>query len=84
MDINYYTQFIYAYSTTAQIMFPILVFILILFIIDINKSSKISAKIQKRLKDLVEIIEDTGFKKKHDENYFQYIERYLSSKITKD
>ena len=69
--------FLSAYSTTSQVMFPILVFILILLIRDLAKYTKISEKIRKRLDDLSERIEDTGFKRNSNENVLIFIERYL-------
>ncbi len=58
-------------------MFPILVFIIILLIRDLAKYTKISEKIRKRLEDISERIEDTGFKRNSNENVLIYIERYL-------
>jgi uncharacterized protein Smg (DUF494 family) len=58
-------------------MFPILVFIIILLIRDLAKYTKISEKIRKRLDDLSERIEDTGFKRNSNENVLKFIERYL-------
>tara|TARA_B100000401_G_scaffold392989_1_gene300584 strand:- start:818 stop:1012 length:195 start_codon:yes stop_codon:yes gene_type:complete len=58
-------------------MFPILVFIIILLIRDLAKYTKISEKIRKRLDDLSERIEDTGFKRNSNENVLIFIERYL-------
>jgi len=58
-------------------MFPILVFIIILLIRDLAKYTKISEKIRKRLEDLSERIEDTGFKRNSNENVLIFIERYL-------
>ncbi len=69
--------FLSAYSTTSQVMFPILVFIIILLIRDLAKYTKISEKIRKRLDDLSERIEDTGFKRNSNENVLIFIERYL-------
>ncbi|MAZ57688.1 MAG: hypothetical protein CMD73_04000 [Gammaproteobacteria bacterium] len=69
--------FLSAYSTTSQVMFPILVFIIILLIRDLAKYTKISEKIRKRLDDLSERIEDTGFKRNSNENVLKFIERYL-------
>ncbi|MED5502072.1 MAG: hypothetical protein VX623_00545 [Pseudomonadota bacterium] len=58
-------------------MFPILVFIIILLIRDLAKYTKISEKIRKRLDDISERIEDTGFKRNSNENVLIFIERYL-------
>ena len=69
--------FLSAYSTTSQVMFPILVFIIILLIRDLAKYTKISEKIRKRLDDLSDSIEDTGFKRNSNENVLIFIERYL-------
>ncbi|MEC7864450.1 MAG: hypothetical protein VX890_00845 [Pseudomonadota bacterium] len=69
--------FLSAYSTTSQVMFPILVFIIILLIRDLAKYTKISEKIRKRLDDISERIEDTGFKRNSNENVLIFIERYL-------
>ena len=69
--------FFYAYSITSQVMFPILVFIIILLIRDLSKYSKISEKIRKKLEDLSEDIEDNGFKRKPKENVLIFIERFL-------
>ena len=66
-----------AYSITSQVMFPILVFIIILLIRDLAKYSKISEKIRKKLEDLSEDIEDDGFKRKPKENVLIFIERFL-------
>ena len=75
--------FFYAYSITSQVMFPILVFIIILLIRDLSKYSKISEKIRKKLEDLSEDIEDNGFKRKPKENVLIFIERFLK-KFFKD
>ena len=69
--------FFSAYSITSQVMFPILVFIIILLIRDLSKYSKISEKIRKKLEDLSEDIEDNGFKRKPKENVLIFIERFL-------
>lgn len=69
--------FFSAYSITSQVMFPILVFIIILLIRDLAKYSKISEKIRKKLEDLSENIEDNGFKRKPKENVLIFIERFL-------
>ena len=75
--------FFSAYSTTSQVMFPILVLIVILLIKDLAKYAKISEKIHKKLKNISESIEDTGYLKKPKENILVFIERYLK-KISKD
>ena len=70
-----------AYSITSQVMFPILVFIIILLIRDLAKYSKISEKIRKKLEDLSENIEDNGFKRKPKENVLIFIERFLKKRF---
>ena len=75
--------FFSAYSTTSQVMFPILVLIVILLIKDLAKYAKISEKIHKKLENISENIEDTGYLKKPKENILVFIERYLK-KISKD
>ena len=75
--------FFSAYSTTSQVMFPILVLIIILLIKDLAKYAKISEKIHKKLENISENIEDTGYLKKPKENILVFIERYLK-KISKD
>ena len=72
--------FFSAYSTTSQVMFPILLFIIILLIRDLAKYSKISDKIHKRLENITEQIEENGFIRKPKENLFIFIERYLKKK----
>ena len=64
-------------------MFPFLVFIIILFIRDLAKYSKLSDKKNKKLENITEQIEDSGYKRKPKENLFIFIERYLKKK-TKD
>ena len=59
--------FVSAYTTTSLVMFPILVFIVILLIRDLGKYSKLSEKINNVLKNLSEDIEDKGFKKDKQE-----------------
>ena len=73
--------FFSAYSITSQVMFPILVFIIILLIRDLAKYSKISEKIHKKLEDLSENIEDNGFKRKPKENVLIFIERFLKKRF---
>jgi argininosuccinate lyase len=50
---------------------------------DLAKYSKISDKIHKKLENITEQIEDSGYKRKPKENIFIFIERYLKKK-TKD
>ena len=60
--------FVEAYSVTSLVMFPILVFIIILLIRDLGKYSKLSEKIDSILKNLSEDLNDKGFKKGPKEN----------------
>ena len=55
--------FIEAYTVTALVMFPILVFIVILLVRDLGKYSKLSEKINNILKNLSEDLSDKGYKK---------------------
>tara|TARA_B100001769_G_C22092154_1_gene589090 strand:+ start:916 stop:1158 length:243 start_codon:yes stop_codon:yes gene_type:complete len=75
--------FFSAYSTTSEVMFPILVLIIILLIRDLNKTSKLSEKIHKKLKNISEDIEENGYMRKPKENIFTFIERYIK-KSSKD
>tara|TARA_B100000965_G_scaffold257523_1_gene216979 strand:- start:1793 stop:2029 length:237 start_codon:yes stop_codon:yes gene_type:complete len=75
--------FFSAYSLTSQIMFPILVFIIILIIKDLSRYSKLSERIYKILKDICDDIEDAGFIRNTNENDIKYIQRYISSKLKK-
>ena len=84
MDQDFLDLIYHNYTATSEIMFPIILFLLILLIRDLSKYSKISDKINNKLKDLAENIEETGFKKNPDETVFHYIERYLSKKKPKD
>ena len=52
-----------AYTTTALVMFPILVFIIILLVKDLGRYSKLSEKIDNIIRDLSENLNDKGFKK---------------------
>ena len=81
---NLLEQFIHSYSVTSQIMFPILVFIIILLMKDLGKYSKISEKINKKLNNLCESIEESGFKKEHSESSFAYISRYIIKRKSKN
>lgn len=76
-------NFFSAYSLTSQIMFPILVFIIILIIKDLSRYSKLSDRISKILKDICDDLEDAGFGRDTNENDIKYIQRYISSKIKK-
>ena len=75
--------FFSAYSLTSQIMFPILVFIMILILKDLSRYSKLSDRISKILKDICDDLEDSGFTRNVNENDIKYIQRYISSKIKK-
>lgn len=72
------------YTVTSQVMFPIVVFLLILLIRDLSKYSKISERINDKLKELAENIEETGFRKQPNEKVLKYIERFLTKKNPKD
>jgi uncharacterized protein YoxC len=70
--------FVSAYTTTSLVMFPILVFIVILLIRDLGKYSKLSEKINNVLKNLSEDIEDKGFKKDKQESLLSHISRFMN------
>lgn len=70
--------FVSAYTTTSLVMFPILVFIVILLIIDLGKYSKLSEKINKILENLSEDIEEKGFKKDKKESLLSHISRFIN------
>ena len=70
--------FVSAYATTSLVMFPILVFIVILLIRDLGKYSKLSEKINNVLKNLSEDIEDKGFKKDKQESLLSHISRFMN------
>ena len=72
------------YVITSQVMFPILVFIIILLIREFSKYSSMSNKIKNRIIDLADIIEDSGFTRKPGEKEFAFIERYLEKITSKD
>ncbi len=74
--------FYQAYSTTSQIMFPILVFILVLIVKDLTRYSKISEKIKKTLNEISEDIADTGFPRNAGEKDLDMIIRFIKSKIS--
>ena len=84
MDYDFMTLFLNAYQITSQVMFPILVFILILLIKDLNRYGKVSEQIKLKLNDLIESIESTGFRKNANEKEFAFIERYLNKLASKD
>ena len=71
-------SFVEAYTVTALVMFPILVFIIILLVRDLGKYSKLSEKIDSILKNLSEDLNDKGFKKGSKENILQHISRYIN------
>ena len=50
MDQTFLELFVNAYTITSQIMFPVLTFILVLLILDLNKYGKTSSKINKIVK----------------------------------
>tara|TARA_B100000686_G_scaffold45986_1_gene49039 strand:- start:2702 stop:2965 length:264 start_codon:yes stop_codon:yes gene_type:complete len=83
MSSNIIGQFLNAYTITSQIMFPILVFIVILLIRDFNKYGNISAMINNRLNDLTDLVESTGFKKDNSDSNLDYLEKYLLNKENK-
>jgi len=70
--------FVSAYTTTSLVMFPILVFIVILLIRDLGKYSKISEKINNVLKNLSEDIDEKGFKKDKQESLLSHISRFIN------
>jgi len=75
-----YDLFINAYTVTSLVMFPILVFIVILLIRDLGKYSKLSEKINNVIKDLSEDIIDKGFKKNDTESTLTHISRFINKK----
>ena len=75
-----YDLFIDAYTITSLVMFPILVFIVILLIRDLGKYSKLSEKINNIIKDLSEDVTDKGFMKNDKESPLSHISRFLNKK----
>ena len=71
-------SFVEAYTVTALVMFPILVFIIILLVRDLGKYSKLSEKIDTILKNLSEDLSDKGFKRQPKESTLQHISRYIN------
>ena len=69
-----------AYTVTSLVMFPILVFIIVLLIKDLGKYSKLSEKIDNIIKNLSEDLQDKGFKKNSNESVLQHISRYINKK----
>mgnify|MGYP001278996728 FL=1 len=75
-----YELFIKAYTTTSLVMFPILVFIIVLLIRDLGKYSKLSEKINSEIKNLSEDLEDKGIKKQTNESLLSHLSRYINKK----
>tara|TARA_A100001388_G_C28617726_1_gene426040 strand:- start:341 stop:574 length:234 start_codon:yes stop_codon:yes gene_type:complete len=75
-----FESFLEAYTVTALVMFPILVFIIILLVRDLGKYSKLSERIDSILKNLSEDLSDKGFKKEPKESVLQHISRYINKK----
>ena len=73
-------SFIEAYSVTALVMFPILVFIIILLVRDLGKYSKLSEKINGVIKNLSEDLNDKGFKRENTESILQRITRFINKR----
>ena len=69
-----------AYTVTSLVMFPILVFIIVLLIKDLGKYSKLSEKIDNIIKNLSEDLQDKGFKKNSKESVLKHISRYINKK----
>jgi len=75
-----YELFINAYTITSMVMFPILVFIIILLIRDLGNYSKLSDKINNIIKDLSEDVSDKGLKRNATESLLSHISRYINKK----
>ena len=75
-----FESFVEAYTVTALVMFPILVFIIILLVRDLGKYSKLSESIDSILKNLSEDLLDKGLKKVPKESILQHIRRYINKK----
>ena len=75
-----FDSLIEAYTVTALVMFPILVFIIILLVRYLGKYSKLSEKINGVIKNLSEDLNDKGFKKENTESILQHITRYINKK----
>ena len=73
-------SFVEAYTVTAIVMFPILVFIIILLVRDLGKYSRLSEKIDTILKNLSEDLNDRGFRKEPKESILQQITRFINKK----
>ena len=67
-----------AYTKTSLVMFPIIVFIVILLIRDLGKYSRLSEKINNVLKNLSEDIEEKGFRKDKQESLLSHISRFIN------
>ena len=78
-----FESFVEAYTVTALVMFPILVFIIILLVRDLGKYSKLSEKIDGILKGLSEDLNDKGFRKEPKETILKHIDRYINKSIMK-
>ena len=81
---NFFDTFLNTYTITSQVVFPMLIFIIILLVIDLGKYSKLSDKISKVLTNLSDSIEDSGFKKDTNENELKHVQRFIDKKISKD
>ena len=75
-------HFLKAYTTTSEIMLPILIFIIILIVRDLSKYSKVSDRISNILKEISDDIEDSGFVKNSGENSISFIRRFIAKKIS--
>ena len=75
-----FESFAEAYTVTAIVMFPILVFIIVLLVRDLGKYSKLSERIDSILKNLSEDLSDKGYKKEPKESVLQHISRYINKK----
>ena len=75
-----FESFAEAYTVTALVMFPILVFIIVLLVRDLGKYSKLSERIDSILKNLSEDLSDKGYKKEPKESVLQHISRYINKK----
>ena len=71
-------SFLEAYTVTALVMFPILVFIIILLVRDLGKYSQLSEKIDGMVKGLSEDLNDKGFRKEPKETILKHIDRYIN------
>ena len=81
---NFFDTFLNAYTITSQVVFPMLIFIIILLVIDLGKYSKLSDKISKIQAKQSDSIEDSGFKKDTNENELKHVQRFIDKKISKD